>query len=158
MSDGGGADARPEFWFYHLERQPLQAVLPVLVEKTLARGWRASLRFSSAERLDAIDTALWTYREESFLPHGTARDGHTDRQPVFLTLEEANPNNAEVLFLLEGARESEPERFVRVIRLFDDADDEAKAIARDEWRGAKAAGRPVSYWRQEESGGWKKFA
>jgi len=155
---GGDETARPEFWFYHLERQPLQAVLPVLVEKTLARGWRASLRFSNNERLDAIDAILWTYRDESFLPHGTARDGRAERQPVLLTLDEANPNNAEVLFLLEAARESEPERFVRVIRLFDDTDDEAKAIAREEWRGAKNAGKPVSYWRQEESGAWKKFA
>ena len=90
----------PEFWFYHLERQPLQAVLPVLVEKTLARGWRALLRFSTLERLETIDSALWTYRDESFLPHGSARDGHPGRQPAFLTLDDANPNGAAVLFLL----------------------------------------------------------
>ena len=148
----------PEFWFYHLERQPLQAVLPVLVEKTLARGWRALLRFSTPERLDTIDSALWTYRDESFLPHGTARDGHADRQPVFLTTEDANPNGAAVLFLLEAAEEREPERYVRVIRLFDDADQEAKALARTEWKRAKAAGSEVSYWRQDASGAWKKSA
>ena len=98
----------PEFWFYHLESQPLQAVLPVLVEKTLSRGWRACLRFSTPERLETIDSALWTYREESFLPHGTARDGHAESQPVFLTLDGANPNGAHALFLLEAATESDP--------------------------------------------------
>ena len=98
----------PEFWFYHLESQPLHAVLPVLVEKTLSRGWRAVLRFSTPERLENIDSALWTYREESFLPHGTARDGHAESQPVFLTLDGANPNGAHALFLLEAATESEP--------------------------------------------------
>ena len=148
----------PEFWFYHLERQPLQAVLPVLVEKTLARGWRALLRFSTPERLETIDSALWTYRDESFLPHGSARDGYAGRQPAFLTLEDANPNGAEVLFLLEAAEEREPERFSRVIRLFDDADEEAKALARAEWRRAKAAGFEVSYWRQDANGAWKKSA
>ena len=101
----------PEFWFYHLESQPLQAVLPVLVEKTLSRGWRACLRFSTPERLETIDSALWTYREESFLPHGTARDGHAESQPVFLTLDGANPNGAHALFLLEAATESDPARF-----------------------------------------------
>jgi DNA polymerase-3 subunit chi len=148
----------PEFWFYHLENQPLQAVLPVLLEKTLARGWRALLRFSTPERLDAIDAALWTYRDESFLPHGTARDGAAERQPVFLTLDGANPNGAEALFLLETAGESEPGRFSRVIRLFDDGDEEAKALARGEWKGAKAAGFEASYWRQDESGAWRKSA
>ena len=148
----------PEFWFYHLERQPLQAVLPVLVEKTLARGWRSLLRFSTPERLETIDSALWTYRDESFLPHGSARDGYAGRQPAFLTLEDANPNGAEVLFLLEAAEEREPERFSRVIRLFDGADEEAKALARAEWKRAKAAGFEVSYWRQDASGAWKKSA
>jgi len=148
----------PEFWFYHLERQPLQAVLPVLVEKTLARGWRALLRFSTPERLATIDSALWTYRDESFLPHGSARDGHADRQPAFLTLDDANPNGAAVLFLLEASEEREPERFSRVIRLFDGADEEAKALARTEWKRAKALGCEVSYWRQDASGAWKKSA
>jgi DNA polymerase III subunit chi len=148
----------PEYWFYHLENQPLQAVLPALLEKTLARGWRALLRFSTPERLESIDAALWTYRDESFLPHGTARDGAAERQPVFLTLDDANPNGAAVLFLLETAGESEPARFSRIIRLFDDRDEEAKALARSEWKGAKAAGFEVSYWRQDESGGWRKSA
>ena len=133
-------------------------MLPVLVEKTLARGWRALLRFSTPERLETIDSALWTYRDESFLPHGSARDGHADRQPVFLTLDDANPNGAAVLFLLEAAEEREPERFSRVIRLFDGADEEAKALARTEWKRAKAAGFEVSYWRQDASGAWKKSA
>ncbi len=148
----------PEFWFYHLESQPLQAVLPVLVEKTLARGWRALLRFSTQERLETIDSALWTYRDESFLPHGSARDGAADRQPVFLTLDGANPNGAAALFLLEAAEERQPEQFARVIRLFDDADEEARALARAEWKNAKAAGSEVSYWRQDASGAWKKSA
>ena len=148
----------PEFWFYHLESQPLQAVLPVLLEKTLERGWRASVRFSTPERLETIDSALWTYRDESFLPHGTARDGHAARQPVFLTLDAANPNGAQALFLLETATESEPARFARIIRLFGEAEAEARALARSEWKAAKAAGLEVAYWRQDASGAWKKAA
>jgi DNA polymerase-3 subunit chi len=148
----------PEFWFYHLESQPLAAVLPLLVEKTLSRGWRACLRFSTPERMEAIDTALWTYRDDSFLPHGTARDGQGGRQPVFLTLDDTNPNGAHALFLLEAAAGNEPQRFARIIRLFDGADEEAKALARAEWKAAKEAGFEVSYWRQDGSGAWKKQA
>ncbi len=146
----------PEYWFYHLETQPLQTVLPLLLEKTLSRGWRAILRFSSTERLDAIDSALWTYRDDSFLPHGTMRDSFGEKQPIILTLDGDCPNRAQVLFLLELAQEQAPERFERVIRLFDGADEDAKAMARAEWREAKAQGRNVSYWRQNESAAWIK--
>jgi DNA polymerase-3 subunit chi len=148
----------PEFWFYHLESQPLQVVLPLLLEKTLERGWRACVRFSTPERLDTIDSALWTYRGDSFLPHGTSRDGQAARQPVFLTLDAPNPNSAQALFLLETAAESDPTRFARIVRLFGNADEEARALARTEWKAAKEAGFEVSYWRQEAGGTWKKAA
>lgn len=148
----------PEFWFYHLESQPLQSVLPLLLEKTLSRGWRACVRFSTVERLESIDSALWTYRDDAFLPHGTARDGKLERQPIVLTLEHANLNAADALFLLEAAMEREPRRFQRIMRLFDAADEEAKSLARTEWREAKASGFDVSYWRQDAGGAWKKSA
>ena len=45
--------------FYHLERQPLERVLPMLLEKTLERGWRALVRTFSAERVQVIDEFLW---------------------------------------------------------------------------------------------------
>ncbi len=147
-----------EYWFYHLETQPLQAALPALLEKTLSRGWRALLRFSTQDRLDMIDSALWTYRDDAFLPHGTVRDGHAARQPVFLTLDASNPNGADAVFLLETAAETGPERFKRVMRMFDNADEEARALARIEWKSAKASGFETAYWRQDSGGAWKRPA
>ena len=148
----------PEFWFYHLESQPLQTVLPILLEKTLSRGWRACVRFSTPERLESIDSVLWTYRDDAFLPHGTVRDGKAERQPILLTLDETNPNAADALFLLEAATEGKPRRFRRIMRLFDGADEEAKSLARAEWREARSDGFEVSYWRQDSGGAWKKSA
>src|SRR4030042_15088 len=89
--------------FYHLERQPLERVLPSLVERSLSRGWRAVVQAGSDERVDALDTLLWTYAEESSPPHGTSKDGNTAEQPVFLTTEDDNPNGATVRFLVDGA-------------------------------------------------------
>jgi DNA polymerase-3 subunit chi len=144
--------------FYHLERQPLETVLPTLLEKTLERGWRAVVQVGSNERLDAIDEALWTYRPDSFLPHGRARDGHTDVQPVFLTTGDDTPNAAGVRFLVDGAEPSVFSGFARIVILFDGTDPDAVAKARQQWKAAKAAGASVTYWQQGDSGRWEKKA
>ena len=147
-----------EVIFYHLERAPLEAVLPSLVEKTLERGWKAVVQAGSAERLEAIDEALWTYRADSFLPHGTARDGFSELQPVFLTTGDETPNGAGVRFLVDGAEPANYAGFVRIVFLFDGNDSEAVAKARTQWKAAKAAGCGLAYWQQSEAGRWEKKA
>lgn len=148
----------PEVLFYHLERKPLEQVLPQLVERTLERGWRAVVQAGSAERLDALDTHLWTYSEESFLPHGTRKDGHPEQQPVFLTIDDDNPNGASVRFLVDGAVASGYADYARIVYLFDGRDSDAVQQARGEWKRAKSAGCTVTYWQQAESGRWEKRA
>lgn len=147
-----------EVLFYHLERQPLDRVLPALLERTLERGWRAVVQSGNEERLDAIDTQLWTYREESFLPHGTKKDGNAALQPVYLTTGDDNPNEATVRFLIDGATAAEFSSYARLVYLFDGHDETALALARAEWKRAKEAGCDVTYWQQSESGRWEKKA
>lgn len=147
-----------EVLFYHLERQPLERVLPSLLERTLERGWRAVVQCTTQERLDALDTWLWTYRDDSFLPHGTVRDGPPSAQPIFLTLGEENPNSAQVRFLVEGATVAELGGYERIVHLFDGHDPAAVEQAREEWRRARAAGLQVTYWQQADNGRWEKRA
>lgn len=145
-----------EVLFYHLERQALEQVLPSLLEKTIERGWRAVVQSGSDERLEALDTALWTYSEESFLPHGMRKDGQPADQPIYLTTSDETPNGAKVRFLVDGAEASEFTGWVRIIYVFDGRDGEATALARQEWRKAKDAGCAVTYWRQNDGGRWEK--
>lgn len=152
------SEARPEVLFYHLERQPLERVLPGLLERTLERGWQAVVQVGSSERLQALDTTLWTYRDDSFLPHGTRKDPEAERQPIYLTLEDETPNGAAVRFLVDGARMGEFAGFTRIVYLFDGNDPEAVAGARQEWKRAREAGCAVTYWQQGESGRWEKRA
>jgi DNA polymerase III subunit chi len=147
-----------EVLFYHLEHQPLERVLPALVERTLARGWRAVVQAGSEERVAALDTLLWTYDEASFLPHGTQRDGHVAEQPVYLTAGEANPNGAIVRFLVDGAEIGELTGYQRIVYLFDGRDGEAVARARAQWKAAKDAGCEATYWQQSPEGRWEKRA
>lgn len=148
----------PEALFYHLEHFPLERVLPSLLERSLERSWRAIVRAGSQERLDALDQHLWTYRDDSFLPHGAAKDGNAAAQPVYLTLGAENPNGAAVLFLVDGAPFEDAGGFDRVVYMFDGRDEAAVADARGAWRQAKDAGLAVTYWQQDGSGRWTKKA
>jgi DNA polymerase-3 subunit chi len=149
-----------EVLFYHLQRQPLEAVLPSLLEKSLERGWRAVIQANSEERLSALDDHLWTFSDDSFLPHGTDREAHAVDQPVVLTLGGGNPNGASIRFLLEGAELPEDAAsYQRIVVLFDGNDTEALALARDQWRAVKAAGHDATYWQQgQRGGGWERKA
>lgn len=147
-----------DVFFYHLEQQTLERVLPVLLERTLERQWRAVVQAGSKERLEALDTQLWTYADDSFLPHATRRDGNPERQPVFLTIDEDNPNGAQVRFLVDGAPLSSHDGYERVVVLFDGTDPEALGKAREEWQLAKSKGHAVTYWQQGQSGKWERKA
>jgi DNA polymerase-3 subunit chi len=146
-----------EVWFYHLERTGLDQALPELLERTLGRGWKALVRTSEPARLDHLDGWLWSYRDESFLPHGLVDEPNAARQPVLLTTGFENPNAAEALFLLDGAEPGELEGFTRCVVLFDGGDEGQLAAARGLWSRIKSQGLPVSYWRQQARG-WEKQA
>lgn len=147
-----------EILFYHLQHAPLERVLPELLDKSLARGWRALVQVGGKERLEALNTSLWTYRDDSFLPHGTAEDGDPAAQPVFLTDTEENPNQANVLFLVDGAEPGGMEGYERCVLMFDGRDADAVDRARVQWQNMKAAGHDATYWQQADSGKWEKKA
>jgi DNA polymerase-3 subunit chi len=151
-------DQRCEVWFYHLERTSLDQALPELLEKTLARGWRALVRSTARERVDQLDGWLWSYRDDSFLPHGVDDEPLAERQPVLITTTMGNPNAANALFLIDGAEAGDLSGYERCVLLFDGRDEAAVAAARGRWSGFKAAGCAVSYWRQGETSGWRKEA
>lgn len=148
-----------EFLFYHLQGQRTDAVLPALLEKSVARGWRAVVQTSSEERVDALDAHLWTYRDDGFLPHGTFREATAAEQPVLLVVDDRNPNGAAIRFLIDRAPvPGDVERYDRVVLLFDGDDDEAVGEARGLWQAAKTRGFAVTYWQADPDGRWQRRA
>lgn len=145
-----------EIGFYHLTKTPLERALPKLLEKALAGGMRAVVIAGSEERVEALDAALWTYEQLSFLPHGSARDGEPEEQPVWLTTQDENPNGSSLLVLTDGAQSSQLGTFARCLDMFDGRDPDAVAAARTRWRAFKEAGHTLAYWQQNEAGGWVK--
>ena len=148
-----------EVLFYHLQRQPLEGVLPGLLERSLQRGWRVVVQVASEERAEALDAHLWTFRDDSFLPHGTWREAEAREQPILLTIRDDNPNGANVRFLLDGAPlPPDAAAYERVVLLFDGDDADAVDAARARWSEAKQAGFDVTYWQPDEQGRWQRKA
>jgi DNA polymerase-3 subunit chi len=146
-----------EIGFYHLTRMSAEQALPPLLGRTLGAGQRAMVVCGSEERVAALDAALWLCPAPDWLPHGTAKMGHAELQPIWLTTAAGEaPNGARFLFLLDGVA-APVERFERVFDLFDGGDEAAVAAARERWRAAKAAGHALTYW-QQGARGWEKKA
>lgn len=143
-----------EVGFYHLTGTTLDRALPRLLERAIAGGDRVVVVAGSQERVDYLDALLWTYDEASFLPHGSARDGNADRQPIWLADSDDNPNGAAIVMFVDGAR-GDLNRYRRCLDIFDGNDAAAVAAARQRWSEAKAAGHALTYWQQTERG-WEK--
>lgn len=152
-----------EICFYHLQHQPLEQALPALVEEFRAQGSRIVVQAASDERLDALDEALWTYSDASFLAHGRARDGDGEMQPVYLTTQGENPNGAKLRLFVDSADVAatvagDTSSYERIILMFDGNDTDQLDAARLQWKRLKDQGFELTYWRQSERGRWEKRA
>ena len=144
--------------FYHLQNKRLEDVLPKLLEKVYAINKRAVVRIGNSERVDFLNSLLWTYEEQSFLPHGSKKDGMSEMQPIWLTSENDNPNEAEFLFLADGAEATveEVQKYERIFNIFDGNSSESLNKARAFWKELKQQSVDIFYWQQNQAGTWEQ--
>lgn len=147
-----------EVLFYHLTESTLEDALPALLERSIARGWRVVVQSGSEERRDALDAHLWTFRDDSFLGHGTDRDPHAAEQPILLTTSQDNGNEAKIRFMVDAAEPPAIDAYDRAIFLFDGHDEQQLETARRHWREVKTAGHAATYWQQTPERRWERKA
>lgn len=146
-----------EVLFYHLRGVTVESVLPSLLEKSLQRGWRVVVQATTEERADALDSHLWTFRDDSFLPHATWRVADAAQQPILLVVDDGNPNGAKIRFLIDGAGlPPDSASYERLVLVFNGDDDEAVGQARAAWTASKAQGFEVIYRQMDETGRWQQ--
>ena len=143
--------------FYHLTRTPLENALPQLLEKALESGKKVVVRGGTEERINFLNLAIWTSDPTSFLPHGSEKEGMAEKQPIWLTAGQDNPNKAEILISTDGVKSEDFRAFERCLEIFDGRDEEAVVLARTRWNFFKEAGCTLTYWRQNENGRWEKM-
>ncbi len=148
-----------EVLFYHLTERPLEHTLPEILEKSLQRGWRVVVKGTARARLDMLDAHLWSYRADSFLPHGKDSEVNAAFQPIVLAVGDEWANNPQVLILVDGARQAPAAMgaFERVCILFDGNDPDRLSEAREDWKAISSSGHKAIYWAQD-GGKWVKKA
>lgn len=147
-----------EVLFYHLTESKLEDALPALLEKSVERGWKVVVQTNDEARRDMLDAHLWTFRDESFLPHGTDVAPMAEAQPVLLTTANENANQATVRFMVDGAAPPPLDPYERVVFMFDGYDQNQLEAARAEWKRLKGEGHALTYWQQSPEGRWVKKA
>ena len=129
----------------------------MLLERSLERGWHAVIETSSRERAEALDAMLWTYRDDSFLPHGIAGDASDPDQPVLITTDDGNANAAQVRFFVDRSVPHSGEGYARIVYMFSGHDPDAVTEAREAWKALRD-GNELTYWQQDDAGRWVKKA
>lgn len=145
-----------EIRFYHLQKQTLDQALPLILDKSFGAGHKTVVHLSDEKEVERINGLLWTYSPHKFLPHGSKKNGHADKQPIWLTHKDENPNEANVLILTQNAQTEYMDSYSLCCEMLDGRNDEAVAEARKHWKEYQAAGHDVTYWFQNEQGGWAK--
>lgn len=147
-----------EVRFYHLKTQTLDEALPNLVMKAYDNGKkRIVIRMADKNTVEKMSTTLWTFNPNAFLPHGSAKDGYPDKQPIWLTDTDENPNSANIL-IAGNAVANDVSGFELVCEMFADHEPDAVQEARARWKAYKDAGHTITYWQQTEKGGWEQKA
>ncbi len=152
-----------EILFYHLEQRPLEQVLPLLLEKTLERGWKAVIETLDEEQEKALSEILWTYKDDSFLAHNivsSAKNTLDEEQNILITTNQDNVNGANVRFFVNGAIVRANDEYERLVYMFDGHNSDAVQSARNAWKELSkkkiASKNILTYWQQNNLGVWQK--
>lgn len=146
-----------EIRFYHLLKTTQDQALPQIALKAWQAGHRVVVKGRDEADVERLNNALWTFRADVFLPHGGKDDGPAERQPVWLTDKDENPNGAKTLILAAGTASEKIGDYDLCCAMLDGNDAAQVDDARRQWKQFKEAGHGVSYWQQTDSG-WEKKA
>ncbi len=144
-----------EVSFYRLTTLPIIKAVPKLIEKIYYSGQKLVVIGQNETMIKNIDDGLWSYSTKHFIPHGTSTDPHPSDQPVYLTSNLENPNEASIAMALGIVKLTEAQ-VDKKLYMFDGNDQEQLEFARNKWKSYKAAGVPIIYWQQKMDGSWEK--
>ena len=146
-----------EIRFYHLQNQKIEQALPGLIKKALDGNFKILVHMEQEAQLKSLDTHLWTYHPDSFLPHGSGKDAYPECQPIWLDTKREGPNTPNLMIELADLDIDGISGYDLICLMFEDWDANRKSAARSAWKSLKETGEhTLSYWQQTDTGGWEK--
>ncbi|OPZ78363.1 MAG: DNA polymerase III subunit chi [Alphaproteobacteria bacterium ADurb.Bin438] len=138
--------------FYHLTSSTLQKILPQLAINIDKTKKHAIFLFKDDNEVEKFNDYLWTFKDTSFIPHGSKNDGNENLQPIFLSSEFSNPNDAKFIVYTSPLNNINPE-FERVFIIFNGNNKMELEMARNLWKKGIALSAEMHYW-QDLPEGW----
>lgn len=132
---------QPKVTFYDIPHEQAFALAAKLAQAAWDKGKRLIVRCEDTHQAKALDDHLWTYRDESFVPHEVS-DGalHDTRARIVLTTGDVAPIEPDILLQLAPAERAFAERFGHVIDLVDHRDDARLTASRQRYKAWTEAG------------------
>lgn len=131
--------------FYEVKAPRWELVLCRHVETAYEAGERVYVRCSSEALARHVDELLWTFREDSFVPHGLWPGAGELKDPVAVGWHPGNPNRASRLVLAGAGEPDELSRYERATDFVPVADAALTGAARARYRAFRGRGHEVAF-------------
>jgi len=145
-----------EIRFYHMEKTTLDQALPAITYKAWQAGNRVMIKVPDKKEAKRLGDLLWTFNPSVFLPNGVDGDSYPEKQPVWVTAGNDNPNQANVLILTHGCTYDDMGGFSLCCEILDGRLPDHIMAARVRRQNYKENGYDLTYWQQENNGQWHK--
>ena len=126
----------PRVDFYVMQNQSRDGSLRVacrVVEKAWQMGHRVFIATASAEVTRQVDELLWTFRPDSFVPHGRSPEEQDADLAILIGHTGQPKDRAEVLINLTGTVPEFHAAFERIAE-FVSGDEESRQLGRERYR------------------------
>jgi len=142
--------------FYSTAPLQVEKTLFALLEKSLEKGNRSLLLFKDKEKCLSINEQLWTYKQNSFLPHISEDDQIYDNidVPVYLSTKNENPFKAELLFSIDGFLPDNIDHFERVIIIIDVNDELLNEKYKNYYLDINKNFEDIVFYKSDDNGKW----
>lgn len=114
-----------------------------LIEKAYKNQHRIYIHAESVALAHQLDELLWTYRDDSFLPHNLLGEGPDPAPPIQIGFEQKPVNHRDILINLQPSIPEFVTQFSRVCEIIRN-DAECQAIARDNYREYRTRGYEIN--------------
>lgn len=106
-----------------------------------------------------IDNSLWSFSSTKFIPHGCSNDTLPHLQPIYITTNYENPNQAQILTVINPINLDDTyiDRFKKVLIVFNTNETDKKQSARNLYSYLQKSAYRLQYFQQTEQLEWQQI-